>query len=308
VSSGAAGLNLDHVFIKYLEAQYRPSTVYVYRKAVERFVDFMRGRPLSMENAMRFIDSLKPGERPVYAYAVRTYLNYSGYESIARQIPVPRGSYIQMNVQTWIPWPVIRYIADHTMSPKLAAMIAVSYDLALRRTELRMLNRVPMADHPYINLSNGKAVVYRLKTRQYPWQQLWVSKWTLGHLNRYMKTRNDDGEALFVNPDGERSSSSSIDALVRNRLGTEFGIGDVSVKTFRHSKLTWMAVEGHSLIDIAKWAGHTTPNPTLTYIHAAEQFRTDPLSSIEFLKGTWIYNTAVKLLEDYASHPEGHRL
>jgi integrase len=302
VSTAPTDLRLDGTFIRYLEAQYRPSTVYVYRRAIERFVDFMRGRPLSMESVMRFIDSLGPGERPVYAYAIRTYLNYSGHESLARQIPVPRGSYTQMSMQAWLPWPLVKYMADHTSSPKLAAMMAVAYDLALRRNELRMLNRVPMANQPYINLSNGKAVVYRMKTRQYPWQQLWVSKWALAHLHRYLRTRTDDGEALFVNPAGERLSSSAIDAFVRSRLRSEFGVDGISVKTFRHSKLTWMAVEGHSLIDIAKWAGHTTPNPTLTYIHAAERFRTDPLSSIEFLKGTPIYRIAVELLEDHASH------
>jgi hypothetical protein len=44
VSTAPTDLRLDDTFIRYLEAQYRPSTVYVYRRAIERFVGFMRGR------------------------------------------------------------------------------------------------------------------------------------------------------------------------------------------------------------------------------------------------------------------------
>jgi integrase len=302
---GAGGeLRLDDVYRQFLEAQYRPSTVAVYWRATANFVHWMRmhGMPVTIEGVTRYLSTVPAGARPLHAYAIKSYLGFMGFEQVARQVPVPRGSYIRIRPQMWFPYPLIKYMVEHTSSARLAAMIAVAYDLALRREELRRLNRAQLENEPYVDVGTGRAIVYRMKTRQYPWQQLQLSRWAITYLRRYLDSRADGGPALFAGPDGQRLSPSAIDAFIRGRLRDEFGVPGVSMKAFRHSRLTWMAVEGHSLIDIAKWAGHSTPNPTLVYIHAAERFRMNPLASIEFLKGTPIYPTAVRLLEDYASH------
>jgi len=304
VASSGSDLKLDDVYRNFLEAQYRPSTVSVYWRATASFVNWMRmhGMPVTIEGVTRYLSTVPAGARPLHAYAIKSYLGFTGFEQVSRQVPVPRGSYTRIRPQIWFPYPVVRYIVEHTSSVRLAAMIAVSYDLALRREELRRLNRVQVGDEPHVDIGTGKAIVYRMKTRQYPWQQLQLSKWSMAYLRRYLNKRTDDGPVLFAGPDGGRLSPSGIDAFIRGHLRDEFGTPGVSIKAFRHSRLTWMAVEGHSLIDIAKWAGHSTPNPTLIYIHVAEQFRMNPLMAIDFLKGTGLYDIAVKLIEDHPPH------
>lgn len=305
-------LSLDPVFIKYLEAQYRPSTVHVYTGILKRFVEGMDGRELTVENVMRYLQSVSDGERSITSYAIRMFLRYKGYGDLANMVPVSHGTFTRKKMPLWIPEPVVKYIVDTSKQryPRFAAMVAVSYDLALRRNELYMLNRVPMVDHPYINPDNGRAVIYRMKTRQYPWQQLSLSDWSLKLLRNYLRTRRDDDDALFTSEDGGRLSYNGIDTYFRRRMSTDYGFSpnSVSIKMLRHSKLTWMAVQGYSLIDIAKYAGHTTPNPTLIYIHAASQFRSDPIATLESLKGTKIYNDAVRVVEDYVKSAKGDRI
>ena len=305
-------LSVDPVFVKYLEAQYRPSTVRVYSGIIRRFVEGMNGRDLTPENVMAYLQSVSDGERAITSYAVRMFLKYKGYPELASMVPVSRGTFTRKKMPMWIPEPVVKYIVEDSSKryPRLAAMIAVSYDLALRRGELMALNRVPMVDRPYINPTNGRAVIYREKTRQYPWQQLTLSDWSLRYLRNYLRQRRDDDDALIVSEDGGRLSYNGIDTYFRRRMSEDYGFNSnsVSMKMLRHSKLTWMAVQGYNLIDIAKYAGHTTPNPTLIYIHIASQFRADPIGALEHLKGTRIYNDAVRVVEDYIKGAQGNRV
>jgi len=290
------------LFRRYLTAQYRPATVVTYTYAYTNFLHWKqenRVENLTPADVMNYLETLPESARAVHAYAIKAYLEFYGKHDLASKVPVPRASY-SMKLPTWIPEPVLMWLVREAPRPVIKAILAVGYDLALRLNELVILNRVPRPDTPYIDLETGEANIYREKTKRYPWQQMQLSEWALKYLRAYRDfVRSDDAsneKPLFVTLTGRRVNASDVEYHFKNWLEKDLGLDTGGFKILRHSKLTWMAVEGKELVEIAKYAGHSTPNPTLIYIHAASQFRKNPLAYIDWMKSSTIYDDAKEII------------
>ncbi|MBX9771679.1 MAG: site-specific integrase, partial [Candidatus Obscuribacterales bacterium] len=70
-------------------------------------------------------------------------------------------------------------------------------------------------------------------------------------------------EALFLNPQGQRLSTASIDLIVR-KVGIACGL-DLSAHVLRHSCLTNLVRNGNDLVLVAEIGGHKRLETTRRY-------------------------------------------
>ncbi len=300
------------LFERFMASQYRPATVQEYRWRYKKFLETMNIKTvkdlqqLTTLNVIDYIDDLKKrlGNTSTHAYAVKALLEFHGMKNLAAQVPAPRG-WAKFEPK-WIPWPVLKMMIDsHSPNKRMKAISALGYDLALRISEAVALNRVPRPDTQYVDTRKGLARIYRLKTRQYPIQLLQVSEWALEHVRKYLAIRRDNDPALFTSLEfvpgagGGRISARNVErywGLWTQSLGYPY---PCTYKVLRHSRLTWMAIEGKSIIEIAKFAGHTSTNSTLIYTHIGQQFTSNPMMFLDDLKKSEIYEPGRKALEEW---------
>lgn len=86
------------------------------------------------------------------------------------------------------------------------------------------------------------------------------------YLREYLKTRDDDNPALFVdeNRPHDRLLISAMGKLLRD-LGRELGIKNVHPHRFRHTVATWEAKRGMDIQLVQKMLGHASIETTMIY-------------------------------------------
>jgi len=91
-----------------------------------------------------------------------------------------------------------------------------------------------------------------------------VQEWLEARSDKFRnKFAGSDEEALFINPQGRRLSTSSIDSIVR-KIGSEAGI-DLSAHILRHSCLTNLVRKNTDLVLVSAVAGHKRVETTRRY-------------------------------------------
>lgn len=299
-------------FKVWMDSQYRALTAYQYWLSCRRFLSWAKiDKPAGLEKLqpgdfIEYDDYLKVSgvkNRNMAGFAIRSLLSYYGLHDMVGKVPARRE--FVSKAPRWLPEPIILQMIELAPDYRIKAMMALSYDLALRIREALMLDIKPKSDTAYVDLRSGTANVYREKTKLYPWQTLDVGKFALDAARGYIKgERHDNCSALFTTapyrPGGKGGGRMSV--WWAERLWANFMVGLGlnprlwNFKLLRHSKLTWMAVEGKDLVEIAKFAGHSTPNPTLIYVHLSSQYLNRPEIFLEELRGSKLYGPAMKVL------------
>ena len=104
-------------------------------------------------------------------------------------------------------------------------------------------------------------------------------------LKEYLNSRKDDNEWLFVS-DRKPYNQMHVSGIQKIIRKIAEGAGDkinkkVSPHTMRHTFCTTAIEHGASLVSVQKMAGHSSPNVTMTYIHASlDSAKTDHLKTI----------------------------
>ena len=296
---------------KFMGHEYREGTAYQYWNRCNRFLIWAAIRtPQQLTNLnsgifLKYDDYLKKQgitQRNTHGFAIRSMLQYFGLNELSGKVPARRDT-VQA-IPRWMPDPILMMMLGYAPHIRLKALTAVAYDLALRVSEAMLLDIVPNPNKAYIDLETGSARVYRLKTKQFPWQLLQVSKSTLDLLNVYNEQeRVPDKTALFTTKPyreggngGGRMSKETAETDWRKWM-KNLGLVGWEFKMLRHSRLTWMSVQGNSLTDIAKFAGHSSPNPTLIYTHLSMMWEKTPMMFLEELKGSVLYQPAKEMLQ-----------
>lgn len=293
-------------FKRFLVESYRPGTVYEYMWRVKLFTDWLGGTPIEKVDQTLIINYMhylkeKVTQPTTYAYALKCYFEFLGRNDLSGKVPVQR-----INVQKiplWLPEPAIKVLVSGIKDTRSKAMACLMYDLALRTNEALMLNYgVVKEDKPYVDLESGVANVMRLKTKQYPFSILNLSKWATDQTANFAAMwAISEGSPMFsskpyrawLKGGGRMSTSEAVYLWRRERK--RFNLpDDFTLHCFRHSKLTWMAVMGESIIDISKFAGHSSTSPTLIYTHIAQQFHNHPELYLKPFKDSTLYAGMIK--------------
>jgi site-specific recombinase XerD len=95
----------------------------------------------------------------------------------------------------------------------------------------------------------------------------------LYHLRKYLKSRNDDCEYLFVTtrkPE-HKMTTRSLQRIVK-KIESRVKISKkLTPHTFRHTKATLMMESGADLADVQQILGHENPATTQIYAHVSEE-------------------------------------
>ena len=118
-----------------------------------------------------------------------------------------------------------------------------------------------------VNLKKGKVIVRSGKGDRY--REVPLNKkvrealisWLGERRQKFDESSGD--EPLFLNPQGQRMSSTSLDRIVR-KIGEAVGL-DLSPQILRHSCLTSLVRAGNDLVLVSEVAGHKRLETTKRY-------------------------------------------
>ena len=257
---------------RWLKLGFSPATVNTYLSVVKQYISYYGTIPPSeepmvdVEIAIEFIEKYGSTLRSksVAAYAIKNLYEYLGRPDIASRIVAPRGT-------GWSPEAIpVDYV---TLKKAIAlmpgkrdrAMLCVAYELALRRKEVKLLKRSEF------NPNTCQVIVYRVKRPKGipemvgPMQ---LSKWCCELVRDYLKSRNDDVDALFVaGVENPRPVSEVTIWRAFKKLANILGMSELRLHQLRHTRLTELAEQTPDVLALAKFAGHRNPQSTMIYVH-----------------------------------------
>lgn len=85
------------------------------------------------------------------------------------------------------------------------------------------------------------------------------------HLRRYLRSRNDENEALFIGKGSERLLPGGVRAMLK-RIEARTGVENIHPHRFRRTLATSLIDRGMAIQDVAAILGHANINTTTTYI------------------------------------------
>jgi integrase/recombinase XerD len=144
------------------------------------------------------------------------------------------------------------------------ALCEVLYATGMRLSELAKMN---IKD---IDLKESSAMVIGKGNKE---REVLFSVKTLYHLKRYLDSRSDDCEALFVTErkPHRRLSNRAIQQEVNNISKRSIVTKNISPHTFRHTMASLLLNNGADLSVIQKLLGHSSPNTTQIYSHVTDE-------------------------------------
>lgn len=148
------------------------------------------------------------------------------------------------------------------------AFLEVLYATGARLAEVHQLNRDDVNQQSMSSNVIGKGDKERA---------VYLSFRALFHLNKYLESRNDECEALFVTVRRpyRRLSKAGIQREIKI-IANRAGIGDkVSPHILRHTFATLTLNNGAELVAVQELLGHSSPETTLRYARISEERKRD---------------------------------
>jgi len=237
-------------------------TVSNYLSAVKKFEE-VTGKKLSEatpSDIYAFLASLPPPSRYAYGIALRSVLKSLELPTYA-SIKIARLRLRKYNV---IPEDVIeKIVADLSGSDlKLAAAVALTYELGLRVSELANLR---LED---LDTQSWTCTVERIKSRRV-YRLPIVSDWVKTVLTRYLETHPRHTEYLIYSR--KKPYKYRVPALSRLISATlkQYGI-DARPHDLRHSRATNLLRKGLDVRALQVFLGHASISQTERYTHLTE--------------------------------------
>lgn len=168
--------------------------------------------------------------------------------------------------------PIIKYldrsqveaVIGAARGPRNQAMLALVYNCGLRRAEVGMMTRDCYKPGRGIH---GMVLVPRLKKRgRIEWHEIMLWRRTAYLLKKYLATRKDMSDALFLSRKHVSMTAQAVyyvfrDAAIRAGVPKDRR----SPKAFRHSIAVHCMNMGADPVDIQNHLGHSSINSTLIY-------------------------------------------
>lgn len=144
------------------------------------------------------------------------------------------------------------------------AFIEVMYATGCRLSEVQQLN---VSD---INFQTMSTKVFGKGSKE---REVYLSFKALYHLKKYLKSRNDECEALFITERKpyRRLSNRGIQREVK-KVASKVGLANkVSPHVLRHTFATLTLNNGAELVAIQELLGHSSPDTTIRYARITEE-------------------------------------
>lgn len=152
---------------------------------------------------------------------------------------------------------VVEILCDNSGSPRNLALIDLLRSTGMRVGELVSLNR------DSVDVVNRECVVHGKGNKD---RIVYFDAKTKVHLERYLMTRTDSSEALFVSCRApyKRLQISGVEALLR-KLGRKLNVGRVHPHKFRRTLATRAIDKGMPIEQVQVLLGHKKIDTTLRY-------------------------------------------
>lgn len=227
----------------------KPITVNNERRNLSAFYTWMRKRHMVSENPVDGVDPFAETEKPI------EFLADWEMEALreACRIAVKRNG--------------VTEIEEYKDQLRDRAILEF-----LRSTAMRVSECVPVNRND-VDWNTGEVLIYGKKTRTY--RKVCLDDMAKYHLKRYLDSRKDENEALFVAIKGKhkRLKKSGIEYIVR-RMGERSSLGrKIYPHLFRKTTATNMVRKGCSRDMVAFYLGHKNGNTKTLNKHYAA---TDP--------------------------------
>ena len=137
------------------------------------------------------------------------------------------------------------------------ALIEFLYSTGVRASELVTLNRDD------IDLNSKNVIVYGKGSKE---REVYLTATACLHLKEYLKTRNDDNEALFVTTRKpyNRLTVAGLEHILKD-LGKSAGVEKCHPHRFRRTMATNVLRKGAPLEEVKELLGHTKLDTTMSY-------------------------------------------
>lgn len=158
----------------------------------------------------------------------------------------------------------LEMLREACTTPRQRAFIEVLYASGTRLSEVHQLNIKDINQQTMSSNVIGKGNKER---------EVYLSFKAMYHLNKYLKSRTDDCEALFVTERQpfRRLSQRGIQREIK-KIARKAGIGDkVSPHVLRHTFATLTLNNGAELVAVQELLGHSSPDTTLRYARITEE-------------------------------------
>ena len=248
-------------FKSWLELYYSDTTREAYIESVERFLSLVGSKTnLSKKDLQDFVVHLKKGGLSHssihrHAYAVVCFYEFLNIKRRLDGFKMPKTQSRKLPV--WYKREVVKNFIDATTNNRDEALIRLMYSCALRLSEVVDLNKDDVdydeKDIRILDAKGGKS------------DTISVDDETLTDLKKYVDSRKDECEALFVSGD-KRLHPSTIQKMVK-RIGNEIGIHNAHPHAFRHSRATHLWQDGVPIETISKFLRHSRIDTTMIYTH-----------------------------------------
>ena len=151
----------------------------------------------------------------------------------------------------------LELMRDHCDNPRDLAMIDLLASTGIRVGELVKLNR---AD---VDFENRECIVFGKGNKE---RKVYFDARTKIHLQKYLASRTDDNEALFVSliKPFERLQISGVEIRLR-KIGRELGIHKTHPHKFRRTLATMAIDKGMPIEQVQQLLGHQSIDTTLQY-------------------------------------------
>ena len=153
----------------------------------------------------------------------------------------------------------VRKLMDTAETTRGKAIIAVFFSSGIRCSELARLNR-----RDYIEgelFVHGKGNVYRTS---------YIDATAIVLLDKYLESRTDGLEALFVGQKNQRLCKDTIEHIVHD-IAEKAQIPNVTPHVLRHSYATSLAQQGIGAFHLQKLLGHAHISTTQIYVHLSNK-------------------------------------
>ncbi len=229
--------------------------------------------------------NVKKTTQNYYLIALRNLLAYFAEKDIT-SLPVSKIKLAKTSKERKIKFLNLEQIEKLLLAPDIKkaiglrdrAIMEILFSTGLRIAELVALNRNQFSDSVFKNKSSDFELSIAGKG-EYP-RSIYFSERALMWLEKYLKTRTDNEEALFINynsagSDSKRLTIKSIEKSVKKYAALAGLPIAATPHTLRHSYATDLLTQGVDLRLVQEFLGHRNILTTQVYTHVTKKYLKD---------------------------------
>ncbi|RLF93081.1 recombinase XerC [Thermococci archaeon] len=246
---------------------YSENTIKNYKNTVENFFKYINKeyKKVKDEDIKKYMFNLQKEKnlslKSLYRHLSAIKCFYSTKKmKTADSIKLPK---ISKNLPVFLNYGEIKALLNSSENLRDRVIMQLLYATGLRVSELCNLN-IKDIEEDKIFVHLGKGAKDRV---------VFIDENTRKLVNKYIKTRKKNGEALIINKDGERISQRSIQSIIKKYAKKAKINKKITPHTLRHTFATHLLQNDADIVVIKDLLGHSNLSTTQIYTHVTNKYK-----------------------------------